>query len=258
MGKQRKELPKDMINDLINIKYAKDVKKGMRIGRWVVVEDYDGTKSNSGISLIKVQCNCPNATIKYVAFSDLKRNSQISCGCYRREYVSKTMKNKKHTEEHKRKNSEAQKRLAQQENYVNSFKGKHHTEESRKKMSEARKNPDITDEEREQKRNITGYDRWKQQVKENANYTCDCCGYIGEKNDGIMRSHHLNDFHSNEELRTDINNGVCLCDKCHKEFHHYMGGNSVECTANDYYKWKQLKQEELNEQNSDSKTEDVA
>lgn len=248
----KKELPQGMINDLADLKYAKDVKAGMKIGRWVVVKDYDGTKSNSGLALIQVQCSCNDATIKYVAFSDLKRNSQISCGCYRREYISKSMKGKKHSEQQRRKNSEAQKRLAQQENYVNPFKGKHHTEETKRKNSEAHKNPNITDEERrlreDRHRCTTLCKQWSKDVKENANYTCDCCGMRG----GKLHSHHLNDYHSHKELATNINNGVCLCEQCHKEFHSYMGGYHVKCTGEDYYTWRQLKREELDSQNLDS------
>ena len=104
-------------------------------------------------------------------------------------------------------------------------------------------NPNLTDEDRISRRYINGYKEWRDEVKRKANYTCDCCGQWG----GDLRSHHLNCFKDFPTQRLDITNGVCLCNHCHSEFHSYMGGNSVKCTSDDYYKWKQLKQEEFNE-----------
>ena len=124
-----------------------------------------------------------------------------------------------------------------------------------------RYNPNITDEEREQGRNIDGYGAWVYNVKSKANYTCDCCGYVGYKYDGIMRSHHLNDYHSNKELATDINNGVCLCKHCHKFFHvDYMGDYCKECTEQDYIRFKQryLNGEFNTEEHKDSDNDQVA
>lgn len=131
-------------------------------------------------------------------------------------------------------------------------------EDFKKRMSEQRKgkftreknpmwNPNKTDEERKYQRGYfnEGYDDWCKQVKKQADYTCNCCGERG----GKLHSHHLNDYHTHKELATDINNGVCLCEHCHREFHHYMGGNHVECTEQDYLDFKQMKQEQLNSEN---------
>lgn len=96
---------------------------------------------------------------------------------------------------------------------------------------------DLTDEDRQTRMYFPGYSKWSKDVKEKANYACDCCG----THDEILHSHHLNDFHSHKELATDISNGVCLCEHCHKEFHSYMGGYHAQCTADDYYEWKQAK-----------------
>ena len=98
-------------------------------------------------------------------------------------------------------------------------------------------NKDLTDEERERGRYIEGYKEWGCEVKKQYNFTCDICG---ESPSGLLRSHHLESYDSNKELRTDISNGVCLCDKCHKEFHHIYGyGNN---TKQQYIEFKERKQ----------------
>ena len=112
------------------------------------------------------------------------------------------------------------------------YGGKCWTDERRRRQSErmkGSKNPsyksELTDEEREQGRNIPGYDEWKQQVKEQANFTCEICGYRGNK----LRSHHLDGYNLCKDRRVDITNGVCLCEHCHKDFHkHYGKGNNTE------------------------------
>lgn len=60
----------------------------------------------------------------------------------------------------------------------------------------------------------------------------------GEECDGFMVAHHLENYKNNEDLRLDTNNGVCLCEQCHKEFHKWMGGNKIECTKEDYITFK--------------------
>lgn len=103
-------------------------------------------------------------------------------------------------------------------------------------------NHNLTQEERENSRKIEGYDAWAKQVKENANYTCDCCGKRG----GILNSHHLDGYHWCEEKRTDIANGVCLCKECHDKFHSkefYGKGNNTE---EQYIEFKQRQQQQNN------------
>ena len=100
-------------------------------------------------------------------------------------------------------------------------------------------NQDLTDEDRklleERRQGNSEFNRWSYEVKERANFTCDCCG---DNRGGNLVSHHLNDWHTYKEQRYDLDNGVCLCDKCHKEFHKWMGNNRVSCTKEDYYTFK--------------------
>jgi len=108
--------------------------------------------------------------------------------------------------------------------------GKQFSEETCRKLSEMRKgkyvgssshnwNPDITDDERCNKRNYPAYKEWSKQVKSKNNYTCQKCGKMGNR----LHSHHIESYATNKELRIDINNGVTFCKKCHKRFHSLYG-----------------------------------
>ena len=60
---------------------------------------------------------------------------------------------------------------------------------------------------------------------------------------GKLCSHHLEDWHSNEDLRYDVSNGVCLCESCHREFHYdYMKHSKHKCTEDDYLDFKEVKE----------------
>ena len=81
-------------------------------------------------------------------------------------------------------------------------------------------NPNISDEERENGRFIEGYDAFIRGVFERDNYTCQCCG---DNRGGNLQAHHLNGYDWDKEHRTDINNGITLCEECHKKFHKQYG-----------------------------------
>ena len=116
--------------------------------------------------------------------------------------------------------------------------GNHHTEEAKKKISEAkigkyvgekspRYNHNLTDEERKIKRRYPEYDDFIEAVYERDNYTCQCCG---DNRGGNLNAHHLNGYNWDKENRTNPNNGITLCEKCHKEYHsvYGYGDNTVE------------------------------
>lgn len=81
--------------------------------------------------------------------------------------------------------------------------------------------PSITQEEREDSRRYVEYDDWRKKVYERDNYTCQCCGEIG--NGSNLNAHHLNGYKWDVENRTNVNNGITLCETCHKEFHGVYG-----------------------------------
>jgi hypothetical protein len=85
-------------------------------------------------------------------------------------------------------------------------------------------NPDLTDELRIKKRHgIPGLARWRVNCLKRDEYTCSKCGYTGFDGDGILQVHHIENFKTAIDLRTDENNGLTFCNECHKKFHRING-----------------------------------
>lgn len=84
--------------------------------------------------------------------------------------------------------------------------------------------PELTSEERERNRfngrNYPNYKFFRRQVYERDNYTCQKCG---SKVSGHLIAHHINSFKDYPELRTNPNNGITLCETCHKLYHKTYG-----------------------------------
>lgn len=93
-------------------------------------------------------------------------------------------------------------------------------------------NADLTQEERETMRAFPGYTAWQYAVKERDGFACQCCG---DKRGGNLVSHHLDGWDNFKEKRLDVDNGVTLCEDCHKDFHgqYGYGGN----TNDQYTEW---------------------
>jgi hypothetical protein len=81
-------------------------------------------------------------------------------------------------------------------------------------------NPFLSDEERENDRNIPGYDDWRLEVYTRDKFTCICCG---DNKGGNLVAHHKDGYHWCVEGRTGVNNGVTLCEECHADFHSIYG-----------------------------------
>ena len=111
------------------------------------------------------------------------------------------------------------------------------SEEAKQKLSEihlGELNPQwkggVTSENRKQRKSKE-YEDWRNAIFERDNWICQKTGKRG----GILHPHHLNNFADNPELRFDIDNGVTLSEKAHKEFHKKYG--TIGTTKKQYDEW---------------------
>jgi hypothetical protein len=145
---------------------------------------------------------------------------------------NKNMLGKHHTLESKNKMSSTKKGMIWSEEVckqrslfrigkVSFMLGKKQTESTRLKMSEQKKGNKHwnwqggkTSKKREI-RNSFEYKLWRESVFKRDNFTCQNC----TQNGGKLCSHHINNFAEFPELRFAIDNGITLCENCHKKFH---------------------------------------
>lgn len=104
--------------------------------------------------------------------------------------------------------------------------GKKHSEETKQKMKKAKigyipwnKGLGNRSTENEKARKNKICRTWKMTVLKRDNYTCMACGERG----GILRVHHILNFHKYKKYRYVLDNGITLCNKCHIDFHKIYG-----------------------------------
>lgn len=86
-------------------------------------------------------------------------------------------------------------------------------------------NPNKTEEERIVGRDYDEYNYFVKDVLARDNYTCQRCG---QKN-GDLTVHHLDGYNWCIDKRTEVTNGITLCNNCHKFFHSIFGhGNNTK------------------------------
>lgn len=133
---------------------------------------------------------------------------------------------------------------------ISPFKGKHHSEQARKKIREKNKGHISWNKGKKTghipwNKGLKGfragekshfwkggiskhykiryysfeYRQWRKLIFERDNYTCQVCRKVG----GYLTAHHIKSFAKYPELRFDINNGITLCEDCHKLTDNYMG-----------------------------------
>lgn len=211
----------------------------------------------------KVIDNCPECgTERTINFKQSKKNKPCSKCFHNQDYVREAKQNQS-----KYVSDESRKKMSDNHWLKNGgtspFKGKTHTNATkailRKKSKEqaANKKEKLGEEEysiemalmkrriprdefdgfvtekHARERNSPEGKAWKLEVLQKCNFTCDKCNQVG----GKLVAHHLNGFNSHTEQRTDINNGICLCESCHKDFHNKFGKGSN--TDIQYNKFKQ-------------------
>lgn len=229
---------------------------GKVFGRLTVIKEY-GKDKHGGIKWI-CKCECGNECVQTTG--SLTSGGTRSCGCLNLEQSGERMKEYWQDEEFRKMHQEMIKNLNENEQFKqdisNKMKERWEDEQFRQEMSNRMKerwedeeyrethsgenshryNQELTDEDRENRRNIEGYNEWCYKVKEKANFTCDCCG---KRDGGHLNSHHLDGYHWNKEGRTSVENGICLCESCHKEFHHIYGTRNN--TKEQYIEFKENK-----------------
>lgn len=77
-----------------------------------------------------------------------------------------------------------------------------------------------TTEERIVSRKYPAYNEWRNSVFNRDDYTCKKCG---DSKGGNLVAHHILNYSKHKELRTTLENGITLCETCHKEFHDKNG-----------------------------------
>lgn len=155
-------------------------------------------KDPQGRMVWKCACACGNE--KRVRARHLVSGQVVSCGCHARS--------------------------------LGSVNGKASAHKLRGSLSHLYK-PNLSAQDREDRRNLVEVRQWRRSVFERDQYTCAVCGVRGRE----MNAHHLNSWAEFPEQRFDVANGVTLCRPHHKEFHDHMGGERRPCTADDYTAW---------------------
>ena len=90
-----------------------------------------------------------------------------------------------------------------------------------------------TNEERMSDRKYREYNDWKKNVFTRDDYTCQIC----KKRGGNLNAHHLDGYDNNHDKRLLIDNGITLCEPCHKYFHAMFGygKNTREQFVNSFF-----------------------
>jgi len=142
-------------------------------------------------------CECDCGGKKDVASRHLVQGKIFSCGCLKRERSAK-----------------------------NGKIGAHKISGESSHLYKA----NLTDKDREDRRNLVALRKWRKSVFERDNYTCGICNAKGNS----MNAHHIDCWADYPDRRFDISNGVTLCKPCHKSFHDSMGGPRKSCSQSDF------------------------
>lgn len=73
-----------------------------------------------------------------------------------------------------------------------------------------------------ERRDSAEYAQWRTRVFERDDFVCQNCGKRG----GRLNAHHIKGFAKYPDLRTDLDNGITLCEECHR-FAHKMEASNV-------------------------------
>lgn len=96
-------------------------------------------------------------------------------------------------------------------------------------------NSDLSDEDRGRDTQIMKM--WRNLVFSRDKFKCVIC-----MEQGIINAHHLDGYDLHVEKRTDPDNGVTLCEECHKDFHKIYGlGKNTKQQFEEYVRTRRTK-----------------
>ena len=107
----------------------------------------------------------------------------------------------------------------------------------RSKNNHYRYNPNLTEEERNARDMFNGeIKKWRTKIFERDDYTCVVCGIRGSS----LNAHHILSWDTHIDERFSFDNGITLCESCHREFHKTFGyGNNNNLQLDLFLKRKQ-------------------
>ena len=182
---------------------------GQIFGRLTAISRAPNDKNKN--TMWNCKCICGSECI--VNGYDLKIGHTQSCGCLQMEIRQRNGSN--HPNYGKKATEETKKKMAILRT------GERHSKESKRKMSLLQigeKHPNwkggITPMHR-RIRNLAKYKKWRTDVFMRDNYICQFCDQKG----GTLNAHHIKSFANVIKHRFDINNGITLCESCHRELH---------------------------------------
>lgn len=186
---------------------------GEKIGKLTVIKIHGKDKSN-GTFLYYCECDCGGYSLS--RGSDLRGGRVRSCSSNRCE-LREIMK----TDEYKQKISVAN---GGENNGMYGIIQEQHPNWDPKRTREQRIKERKTHEDR----------RWRLSVFERDTFTCQTCG---DNKGGNLVAHHLDSYNWCEDKRYSTENGITLCECCHKDFHSLYGyGNNTKEQFNNYIK----------------------
>lgn len=188
--------------------------KEMLTTREIAHEVYNSSKSHSSIYRWLCKFNIPvrhgGEAIKTQWINNEKRRTQASI-LAKKNLTTKESRSKVYdkmqTKEYKEKMSRAN-------------KGEKNGMYGRTGELSSRWNPKRTHDDRVKERKTHADSKWRSLVFERDLYTCQRCG---DSAGGNLTAHHIYSYDVHIDERQEENNGITLCEKCHKDFHSKYG-----------------------------------